>query len=185
MESKMIVYYQFLLHSPITNQGGDRDPEIPKIPGNTEVRDPEIPKISIPKFSILPNTKKFSIPKFNNTENTKHSRKYRTVHHFLIKIPKKNHKKKIQTFFRILKYFREIFSIFLCFGYFGIPNFGIFRQLRYFAPNFKKLKKKLEIFFRIFYSEIFFGIFFRNCSTFWYFRYFGNTENTSNTVQYY
>ena len=25
-------------------QGGDRDPEIPKIPGNTEVRDPEIPK---------------------------------------------------------------------------------------------------------------------------------------------
>ena len=27
------------------DQGGDRDPEIPKIPGNTEVRDPEIPKI--------------------------------------------------------------------------------------------------------------------------------------------
>ena len=51
------------------NQGEDRDPEIPKIPGNTEVRDPEIPKISILKFQILPNPEKCPVPKFNNTEN--------------------------------------------------------------------------------------------------------------------
>ena len=34
-------------------------------------------------------------------------------------------------------------------------------------------------------NQNFFWIFYRKCSTFRYFRYFGNTENISNTVQYY
>lgn len=48
---------------------GNRDLEIPKIPGSTEVRDPKITKIWIPKITILLNSKNINTNNFNITES--------------------------------------------------------------------------------------------------------------------
>ena len=68
---------------------------------------------------------------------------------------------KFLKFFRYLFWYSLVFSILIT----KIPNFGM---------KIEHWKKKF-----------FFWFFYRKCSTFRYFRYFGNTEIISNTVQYY
>ena len=104
--------------------------------------------------------------------------------------------------FRIFKKKSEKFSQFFFSGEFFIGKFGIFGIITEFSvllpkiPNFgmkmqhwKKNQKKIwNFFFRNFFGH-FGGYFFINFSEIvpvsGHFRYFGNTENTSNTVQYY
>ena len=125
-----------------------------------------IPKIFNTEISILLNTKKVSILKFNST-------KLFGISPDLPKIPKCTifSAKEIRQFC-----FSKNFWIFfdICLVFFGI--FGIDKKNTEFWDENWILKKKIKFFF---------GFFYRKCSTFRYFRYFGNTKNISNTVQYY
>ena len=124
-----------------------------------------MPKIFNTEISILLNTEKIPILKFNSTELF-------GIGPDIPKIPKCTtfSAKKTNNF--VLPKISGIFSVFV--WYFlvflvlitKIPNFGM--KIEYW-------KKKSN----------FFGFFYRKCSTFRYFRYYGNTEYISDTVQCY